>query len=185
MKLWTIRRANELDELERNGVLRTSSSKADADLRTAYDWMAEQMKARIGSPPEGVDYPIWVWRYFQGFQRMRPDLRARCLLPRGTQGIRVELEIPDEKVLLSDFDSWHSVLNNHHYSTGDDEYQEIEDLILRKGLNHPEVERLKRESWQRIFDLSLIADLSNTSIQGVVWEVPVDYIKKIGHFIAR
>lgn len=185
MKLWSIRRVSELEGLARDGAFRTSPDKADKDLRIAYQWMADQLRAKTGQPPKDIDYPIWVWQFCQGTKRPAPDLRSRCLLPKGSHGIRVEFEIPESSVLLSDFDGWHSVLNNHHYSLNDNEYNEIEQLIALKGSNHPEIEHLKRQSWQRIFDLSLISDVSNTAIQGVVWEIPESSIKKIDHFVAR
>lgn len=63
----------------------------------------EQMGGRIPAYSGGL--PIWFWF------SPKPDLRHRAHLPRGEQAVRLELELPRETVLLSDFDTWHCVLN--------------------------------------------------------------------------
>ncbi len=185
MRLWSIRRAEELAELKNCDALRTQSTKADQHFRAAYNWMSNQLKAHAGPPPDGIVYPIWLWQHCYGTSKSRPDLRTRCLLPTGTAGVRIEVNLPSEKVLLSNFDGWHSVLNNHPYCASDSEYEEMERFIGEKGLSHPDVEKVKVASWQRIFDLSLIPDPLTWSVQGVVWEVPISSIKKVDYFTAR
>jgi len=44
-------------------------------------------------------------------KKRMPDLRSCGHLPRGIPGIRLELEVEEERVLLSDFSMWHAVLN--------------------------------------------------------------------------
>jgi hypothetical protein len=88
-------------------------------------------------------------------------------------------------VLLSNFDGWHSVLNNHPYCSSAAEDQEMETCVREKGMTHPDVQRVKVASWQRIFDLSLIPDPLAWSVQGVTWEIPVSRIKKVDYFTAR
>ncbi len=185
MKFWTIRRAEELEAFQHDGVLRTDAAQVDPDFRAAYDWMRQQLNVQIGPPPLGVIYPIWVWRYWQGTTRARPDLRTKCLLPRGALGVRLELDLPAESVLLSNFDGWHAVLNNHYYTLNDEEYEHFEKSIGQQGKNHPDFIAMKMDSWQRIFDLALIPDPLNWPVQGVVWEIPFYRVSAIDYFTAR
>ncbi|MDO5686408.1 MAG: hypothetical protein Q4G42_03320 [Neisseria sp.] len=75
--------------------------------------------------------------------------------------------------------------NDHYYALSDAEYEKFKSLIEAKGINHPELIEMKLNSWQRIFDLSLIPDPLTWSAQGVVWEVALDRVKKMDYFIAR
>ena len=185
MKFWTVRLASELNSLNEQRILVTDSAKPDSNRLKAYDWMASQLRLRVGHPPDKIVYPIWVWRFFNGTKNPRPDLRTKCLLPKGTAGVLLELDLPEEQVLLSNFDAWHAVLNNHHHSLNDAEYEKNEALAAVKGRNHPDLVMLKEASWQRIFDLSLIPDPSTYAVQGVVWQVQIESIKKTTFFTAR
>lgn len=75
--------------------------------------MAEQMKKRIGEPPKGVIFPVWAWYQWEGM-RKRPDMRVhgRNWGEKGTPIVLLTIEVPDNLVLLSDFDYWHCVLND-------------------------------------------------------------------------
>ncbi len=78
-----------------------------------YDWLVEQMKERVGKPPEGVIYPVWAW-YAQNGKHYKPDLRSERW-GYGSAGDKfacIEIEVPDELVLLTDFDLWGIVLNH-------------------------------------------------------------------------
>lgn len=59
-----------------------------------------------------VEFPVWAWYRAHGQQRPKPDLRKRDFLEPGQQGVRIELDLPDEQVPLSSFDGWPAVLNN-------------------------------------------------------------------------
>ena len=182
MKFWTVRLSNELNK---NNILVSDSAKVDSNRHRAYDWMANQLRVRVGHPPPSATYPIWVWKYCYGTLKPRPDLRTRCLLPKGTAGVLLELDLPENQVLLSNFDAWHAILNNHHYSPNDAEYEKIEALSALKGSNHPDLIQLKEASWERIFDLSLIPDPEIYAVQGVVWQVPIESIEKTTFFTAK
>jgi hypothetical protein len=73
-----------------------------------YKWMMEQMRRRV--PGYGGGFPIWLWH------SPKPDLRHSGHLSRGEQALRIELESPRELVLVSDFETWHCVLNRWHLS---------------------------------------------------------------------
>ncbi len=65
------------------------------------------MRKKIGEPPEGVAFPVWAWYMWENV-RKKPDLR-RERWGNGFQGDRfacMEIDISDEKVVLTDFDEW-------------------------------------------------------------------------------
>lgn len=73
--------------------------------------MDEQLAQKTGEAPSGVHYPIWAWYQWEGkHKRLAMRIhRRRCV--KGTPIVLVTLEIPDQFVLLSDYDMWHCVLN--------------------------------------------------------------------------
>lgn len=137
--LWTIQHADVWEELQQTGVLHADPERADGAFRRAYDWMALQMCRRIGPPPEGVCYPLWAWYQWEG-QRRRRDLRCSGYGPRGTPMVQITFEIDRDRILLSEFDRWHTVLSGGYLATDE------QDWGRSRGCK-PE------PSWERIFDL--------------------------------
>ncbi len=117
-----------------------------------YDWIREQMIRRI--PGYGGAYPIWLWA-------KKPDMRKTGWGPGGQKLVRIEAEIPEERVLLSDFNLWHTPLNDGYLGISkadDDAFEaEVEKRTGRKfaRITDPDFpEDLKRrviDSWERIF----------------------------------
>jgi len=76
--------------------------KLEPQFEAAYEWLAEQMEQRIGKRPEGVRFPVWAWYKYGG--KRKSDLRkVRWSYGNGGQRfVCLELEVPDDQVLLSD-----------------------------------------------------------------------------------
>ena len=114
MILWTIQPEAVYEEILSTGVYHCDFSKSSlSEWERQYDWLVEQMKKRIGPPPNGVSYPVWAWHTWEGV-RKKPDLR-RERWGNGWKGERfvcLEIDVPDKDVLLSDFDSWSIILLN-------------------------------------------------------------------------
>jgi len=107
MVIWSILTPPAWEELQRKGRLQAKSCHADKDYLAAYAWMVGQMERRLTIPKPSEDaMPIWVWWQWSG-DRRRPDLRAGGHLPKGSRGIRIGLQVEDDRVLLSDFELWH------------------------------------------------------------------------------
>ena len=66
---------------------------------------------RLAPPAELDQVPIWCWCQWRGERRRMPDLRHCGHLPRGTRGVRLGLELAEARLLRSDFELWHYVLN--------------------------------------------------------------------------
>lgn len=135
------------------------------------------MQRRIGAPPPGVRYPVWAWYQYQDERARRPDLRRSAHAPSGTPLVLIEFELPDDQVLLSDFELWHYVLNDWYVAA----------RVWRDRTYPPDV---RERSWRRIFDLDrIIVDLagprSGRSIQATVWQVPMSVVRRVRPFVAR
>lgn len=176
MILWTIQHKVAYEELLRTKVLRANPEYiCEEFFRESYDWMAEQMKKRIGNPPEGVSQPVWAWYQWEG-KRKRPDMRSHgCWGHKGTPIVLLTLDVPDECVLLSDFDYWHVVLNDG-------------ELIFTIDDNMVYSEEERRKSWEKIFDYTCTFDGEQhdvLSTQATMWEIKAEWVVKAEHFISR
>ena len=180
--------------LQRQGFLRGDGRRVEAYFRPAYRWMAGQMLLRLPIIPD-ANFPLWGWYRWQGITQARPDLRATGHLEKGTPVVRIELEIPQEHVLLSDFDAWHSVLNRSYLSISEeDEDAFAEDLKkagLGRGWPYPEPFRSRVvSSWQHIFDMDAgepewWGALLGRSVQAAFWEINLSQVRHVDRFTAR
>lgn len=147
--------------------------------------MMEQMKKRL--PAYKGRFPVWSW------YQPKPDLRCKGFLPAGSRGVRIEFAKPREQVLLSDFGSWHCILDNHYLPLTEAEQQEWEMRLRERGRNGavvpPDLQEMITRSWERIFDLEAInaSEMMGpvTEIQAVVEEILLDEVIRVTEFIAR
>jgi hypothetical protein len=193
MILWTIQDMRAWERLRREGVLRGDGRRVSPYYRHAYGWMSDQMRLRL--PPHCASFPLWGWYRWQGRRQCRPDLRASGHLAKGVPGVRIELELSEESVLLSDFNGWHCVLNRHFLSINEQEDEAVARELERAGVEwrwpYPEPFHARVvSSWQRIFDLEAgdaewCGPLSERSIQATFWELTISQIRRVDIFRAR
>ena len=104
MILWTIQSEDVYRIIEKTGFYHCDFSKSAFSFsERQYRWLTDQMRKRIGEPPEGVSFPVWAWYKWENV-RKKPDLR-RERWGNGFQGERfvsMEIDIPDEEVVLTD-----------------------------------------------------------------------------------
>lgn len=108
MRLWTIQPLAVWQTLERDGVFHSDPAQSEFrdDYAEGYDWIVRRLRQHVGPEPEGCKLPIWAWYQWHGTARPKPDLRKLrhdCI----GEWVRIEVEINDENVLLSDFIPWH------------------------------------------------------------------------------
>jgi len=155
MRVWTIQPVEILARLTAARVLYADPACIPKEFRHAYDWMRAQMGRCL--PYYDGHFPWWGWR------TPHPDLRQSGHLPRGTQGVRLELEIDPNEVLLSDFDAWHSVLNRGYLglSEAEDEawYRRFEAAVPNRWVWPPPEPWYSDilTSWERVFNLEALA----------------------------
>jgi hypothetical protein len=176
VRLWTIQHEAVLERLERQGYFYADGRRVWWAFREAYLWLRDRYREHNPNH-EGRAALIWAWHC------PKPDLRSPGHLEKGAPGVRLEIEVPDEQVLLSDFDGWHFRLNYSYLSESDADdvewyaktdpfKRELRDLerfrnriAKEQDLDQQEatleaVRRFhdeKERSWLRMFDLPLMA----------------------------
>ena len=186
MRLWTIQPEKVFQEIQDTGVYRCDIEQSSKNWMMQYDWLVSEMKKRIGLPPSGVEYPVWAWKSWQK-GRIMPDLRAeRWYYGRKNHVFfRLEIEIPDEKVLLSDFDAWGIILNEDWLSDTEEEDRGIEKIY--KSLSPAKQKEMLNENWQRVFDITPFENgwiERGYSVQATFWELKKEQIRKVKKFIS-
>ena len=182
--LWTIQTEAAYEQFRKTGVLRADPEHLlfDGDFRESYAWIAAQMCKRIGPPPDGVAYPVWAWYQWEG-TRKRRDLRCSGYAKRGTPLVQITFESERKDFLLSDFDAWHSVLNNCYIADNEQEWDAFcAEEDRRRGEIVP--------SWEKIFDLTRYTpdwapEPEKKSVQATLWEIRMSQVKKVEHFLAK
>lgn len=99
--LHTVQAASAVNVLAMTGTLRPDPALADADFAEAYAWMLGQMGRRLPTKGDGA---LWLWA-----RTRREHLVSCCRHARGQ--VLLTCRVPRDRVLLSHFDEWHSVLN--------------------------------------------------------------------------
>ncbi len=190
MKLWSIQNAKVLEDIVQTGrhviadFTQTMWTAEERYPQEAYDWLAEEMRQRIAPPPLGVSYPIWAWHTCTG-KRKAPDMRKRDWAISGTAIVRLTLDVPEQEVLLSDFDLWHYPLNHWYLSTTEEEDARVQTWSKQRQ------ERSIQKSWQHIYDLTsedegfLFGKQENRCIQACFWTLNAHDILSVEHFVAR
>ena len=98
----------------------------------------------------------------------------------------LEIEIADSEVLLSDEESWHNVLYDGYLGCSENETEyEAEDAWFDLLPEEQQV-RVKRKSWERIFDIDPPMDNGwhrmGMYIQATFWELRLEQVKKVRPF---
>lgn len=175
MILWTIQTPEVYTQILNEGVYICEKEKAplleDEEFQKAYEWLTEKMEQKIGH--SDAKYPVWAW-YIADGKHKKPDLRFSGYGERGQELVCLEIEIPDEKVVLSDFDLWHFVLGDMYLFDEDEEFEDLEDLPEEK----------KEASWDKVF-VSKDSIAENTYIQATFWELRKEDVRKVQFFRAR
>ncbi len=200
MILWTIQSVAAWSRLQREGVLRADGRRVHGRYRQAYEWLAQQMAERLGCRPSENTLPLWAWFQWKEATCRRPDLRSCGYLPPGDRGVRIEFEISSRLVLLSDFDLWHYALNHWYLPESQQDDEDFESELSRRGLSFYQDKPLRdaashrriTESWSRIFDLdwtdrdqSIARPRAKKSIQASFWELRAEQVRLVQLFTAR
>ena len=159
------------------------------DWRSAYTWLAQQMRTRLFvAAPATAEFPFWAWHFWNGAVQPKPDLRyssMRRWAKSTERHVLLEMAVPADGVLLSDYDAWHWVLN-YWYLGAARETCRFERDLKAKGLcfwkQKPlpdEAEHIRMaKSWERIFDFAAARLVGmppkNQRIQATFWSLRAD-----------
>jgi hypothetical protein len=169
MKLWSLQPKEVADALERGEPYICTPKLAEYyeeedSFRLAYDWLVSEMELSIPKP-DGVTLPAWAWFRHYGVNT-KPDRRFLMFNSYALSDyVILELEVPEDEVLLSGFDDWHLVLGDSPIFT-EEQYREDD---------YPEhTEAEKRESWRRIFEIENVE-----FVQACVWQIKPEHVVKL------
>lgn len=174
MRLWTLQPSAIADQVESGERFSCDPTIAecynlDEQFRASYHWLVAEMSPLIPRP-EGVELPIWAWAKNYGLNQ-KPDRRRLLFSNYSKDDAILELEVPDGLVLLSDFDEWHSVLNNCPIQS-DEEWE------LEPDREFSEAEKL--ESWKQVFAVE-----SKDFVQACFWTIEPEYLVKVHRLRSR
>ncbi len=188
MRIWTIQPLQVWELLSEQKVLYVQPNLCEecSFFPDEYSWMCRKMNEHL------FDYqghlPWWGWHY------PKPDLRYYSR--RGVnkvQKVRIELDLPDPKVLLSHESAWLAVLNGLYVGYTDSEsekwYQEMKEHGLnewRRPLPEPWESQLVK-SWDKIFDLDNLNNSGGWSdvVQASFEELKLVDVVKVQPFEVR
>lgn len=190
MILWTIQPEAVFNLIQQKGVYRCDLTKSGMEdyAEPQYNWLVAQMKKRISPPPEGVSYPVWAY-YRWSRTKMKPDLRAIRWFwgLKNNKFVRLEIEIPDDEVLLSDFDGWAGIiLNNGLLSNTEEEDKELNGIYASLSENMQKEFRAK--NWERVFDISYFENdwiSRGETIQATFWELKKEQVRSYTSFVTE
>ncbi len=204
MRLWTIQGIEIYEQLQRDGVTYCSipAWSDDEKFMKAYRWMADEMRQRIGEPPiKDIKYPMWAWYQYNSAKSKKPP-RSYLDTQEGVSAY-MEIEIPDNEVLLSDFCNWHNVLSQWPLTNWKriDRKTELLEKEAGKSLSfddYPvEIQKEIEKSWEAIFDLDRRdkevgrTHKRNRSIQATFWMlkpenvISVEFLERKGEVVKR
>lgn len=204
MRLWTIQGIEIYNQLRNEGIAYCTKPSwgIDDNFTYAYRWMAKQMRKRIGQPPvDDIEYPLWAWYQYDSVKKKKPP-RSPLDIQEGLSAY-MEIEIPDEMVLLSNFSNWHAVLNQCALANWKQIDKKIEVLDKMAGRilvfnEYPlEIQNEIENSWNAIFDINRrdkdvgLAHKRNRSIQATFWAlypdnvVSVEFLERKGNAVRR
>ena len=187
MILWTMQPIEVWNIIQNTGVYRcdpVKSSMQEIEFVEKYEWLIRQMKKRIGPPPVGVTFPVWAW-YKQNGKHKKPDLRGErwCYGPGDEDYVCIEFEVPDDQVLLSDFDVWHIILNNGLISETEEEDSRQE--AYWDSLTPEEQKTYRDKNWERVFDITPLDNhwiRRGDWVQATLWELRKENIRAVRFF---
>lgn len=187
MRLWTTQDISFYDKLVSNGIAYCNIvSDFAKEYDFAYIWMAEQMRKRIGEPPlPEIKQPVWAWYQYDSKKRSKPK-KSKHENSYDDKCVLIEMEAPDEEVLLSDFSLWNIPLNAGHIIGDKKISRKIDAYYPCVFSDFPtELQKVIKESWELIFDLKNRdrrlnpKAIRNKSIQATLWWVRKEWIVSV------
>ena len=185
MRHWTSQTIEFYNELMKDGIAycaRVSEFAQENNL--AYQWMAEQMKKRIGEPPlPEIKLPVWAWYQYDSKKRNKPPLSDHVKTNPDQREMMIEFEAPDELVLLSDFELWHHPLNGWNLCVDKRAAKRVDEYFHTDFKDKPEeIKKLIVDSWDLIYDLDfrnkyiVSKHKKNRSIQATLWYIRKEWV---------
>lgn len=183
MRVWTRQNSEVLEEIKKNGFYTCKEEYVNLKMedfsdyyKKLYKWYSQRAEKIVPKPSRDIECPIWV--------SIDEEMQLRSV--EGT--VILELEIDEDKVIITDSEKWGYVVNffylpksredlkNHNeelekYGIGD----EAALIMGNKGNFYPLIKSKIEESWERLFEPYVLSDIR----QGTIWKIKKEDIKSI------
>lgn len=146
----------------------------EEDMATHYEWMYEQYQKRVGSQIKSL---IWVWENIPNFYFEYDEEDDKYWQTGQLQQDRVRvlltLDVPEERVLWSDYQSWHCPLNNFGILSNEEFEEEEKGKVFDMMYG-----------WERVFDFEWLNKNGWDDVlkQGVVDKFDISDIKDVQYY---
>ena len=132
----------------------------DRPFEEGYEYIKNRMKKLLNNEDldEDIISPIWGWASYKSIRKLDKD---------NPNNYRIILEIPDDKVLLTDFSAYEdfSIGKLHAVTESDEEYEALKKKVEEEG----------KEVAYKLYDQML--DLSEADyVQATFWKIKKEYI---------
>jgi len=193
MVLYTIQSEEVVNKLMNEGSVHCEVNKSeyyneDEHFNKGYRWMSKKLTEKVGYK-KGIYLPLWAWFKYNGKEGYDPyefDNKS------GKKYFVIKFEIPDNEVLLSDYNSWNNILCGNHFNNAktEEEWIKLEEYYLKivEQYGFEKYEKEKEKSWEGIFDVEPIeTDFYSQGqyVQAVFWEIRKDMVLEINEFIPK
>jgi hypothetical protein len=173
----------ERGEIRRSTQPCSMDDDGDGGFTVAYAWMKEAMyRAGLGSARIEGQTPWWCWIQ-AGNGRSVPSVSNG-----GHDQILFELRLNVDRLLISDFTAWHTVINYWYLADSEAEDESFEAELKAAGINSvsekpypaPLHEKVVK-SWDAIFDMDAVGSywsypMEDKMLQAVFWDLDPDMI---------
>lgn len=150
--IWSLQHPEALALLRRGQTYRVSQaavrrhgefSEDWKHFRSAYGWMEDQFRLRVGPLPTSRAL-VWAW------YKPKPDIRKGMWRDVPRPFVLLTLRVDPNRVLVSDWEDWHQVLNDAPIAPRGLEHDgEAWDRWADKAYAWPKAK--KQATWSRIF----------------------------------
>lgn len=197
MRLWTIQPVELYKKLQEQKILLANPDLSeiladdfdtDKRFKKAYQWIMDMMDEYGITCHGDARIPWWAWHTCEG-KHKKPDLRKAVYDTKGKRCVCMELEIPDDQVLLTSHTFWHTILADEPcwmFGNGEfdiDSFDTIYNIHQRvvSYLSEDQYKKYKHDSWKNIIDHAH----DDKYIQATFWELRLSDVKKVWEFTAR
>lgn len=184
MTLWTIQPRELYEQILRTGKYTFDETKEPLalDFKDAYRWMEDHMKS-AGIARKNLDDPlVWAWHTYDGLCQCPPVDDWIVWSEDRKDEVILEIEVPDDQAMLSDFDAWHFVLNHFYYGDSKNDEEFDKEMAWLDSLSEEEREVKVKESWEKIFDIAKYRDDWSSNgyyVQATFYGLTKDMIRKV------
>ena len=200
MKLYTFQRNPVWETIQKEGFYHPfnlfekdkflkEQCKEDWGFSHSYVWLKEQMLKRNVAHINHNEHLIWAWHKWYG-AKSKPDKRYSAVFSFFPEPfVMMELDIDPNRILLSDYDAWHWVLNyNYLVAEGeDDAFLAKHNYYKERPLADAEADAEIRKSWENVFDLDKSREIVQSTpdhqcVQATFFEIFKKDVKKVHYF---